>query len=81
MEEIKITEENVKELWRWYESYLSDFHKRYYDNVKAPYNFEEYVEHNIVKCECCGELVDEEYISNRYDENICEDCINNGYGE
>lgn len=33
------------------------------------------------KCDACGEYVPEDYIEERYDENICHDCLENGYGE
>lgn len=33
------------------------------------------------KCDACGEYVPEDYIEERYDENICHDCLVNGYGD
>ena len=33
------------------------------------------------KCDACGEWVNEDLLQERYDENICEDCLENGYGE
>lgn len=80
MNKIDITEDNVKELWQWYQSYLAEFRKQNYSDAE-PMHFEEYVENNIKECESCNRLVDEEYIIDYYGENICEECRENGYGE
>lgn len=36
---------------------------------------------NYRKCDACGEYVPEDYLEEIYDENICEQCRENGYGK
>lgn len=82
--EIKITKDNVKELWELYEELKTEFYKNYYANVKFPYNFEEFVENEITVCNQCGEYVltsDIGYSELAINDNICINCMNNGYGE
>jgi len=46
-------------------------------NEEAQYEFEA----TYRKCDACGEWVNEDLLEERYDENICQDCLENGYGE
>lgn len=80
---MKITLENVKELWELYEYYLDEFRKNNYSNIK-PKHFENFVESEVTICSNCGRYVLVDNIGTSelaMQDNICEECLEMGYGE
>lgn len=79
---MEINLENVKELWELYEIYKEDFYKRYYSNVKCM-GFEEFVDSEVTKCNNCGRYITKDELGTSelaITDNICEDCMQDGYG-
>lgn len=83
MKKVEITTRNVEYLWELYEKYLEECKEIYYSDFKPKY-FEEFVESEIHQCSNCKEYkleknmgVSELALKNE----ICDDCIFNGYGE
>ena len=80
---IQINKNNVMILWSIYEDYLEEFKKNNYSNQKPAY-FEDYVQNEITMCHNCYEYrtLDEMGHSElALQDNICEYCMENGYGE
>lgn len=78
-----INKDNVEELWTIYEDYKETFYKTHYSDVKC-YNFEEFVDSEVTKCSNCDRYVLNDHIGFSelaIQDNICEDCMENGYGK
>lgn len=83
MEKVEITTKNVEYLWELYEEYLEECKKLHYSDYK-PKCFEDFVESEVCQCSNCGEYVTEEHMGTSelaLQDNICDDCMFNGYGE
>lgn len=78
---IEITSKNVRELWDIYSEYLESYKANFRDDYYM--NFEEYVHDKIIQCDQCGEYydIDGDYVRQLEDNNICEQCITNGWGQ
>jgi hypothetical protein len=79
---MEINKDNVQDLWVLYEAYKEEFRKEHYSNVE-PLKFEEYVD-EITICNNCFRYVPKDDIGTSelaMQDNICEDCIEDGYGE
>ena len=85
--------EKQQEITNDYLSYIAGHKKSNYSFVK-PATFEEYMEkaykkveeeyyniEDLIKCENCNqELPEEDYSENRFEEDICNQCLIDGYG-
>ena len=74
---MKITLENVKELWELYEYYLEEFRKNNYSYIE-PLKFEEFVESDVTYCNNCMRYVLKDNIGTSelaIQDNICEECM------
>lgn len=74
---MKITLENVKELWELYECYLNEFRKNNYSNIE-PSKFEHFVETDVTICSSCRRYVlinNIGTIESKMQSNICKNCI------
>lgn len=79
---IEITSKNVRELWDIYSEYLENYKANFRDDNYM--NFEEYVHDRIIQCDQCGEYYDieDDYVRSLEDgNNICEQCMTNGWGQ
>ena len=78
---IEITSKNVRELWDIYSEYLESYKANWRDDNYM--TFEEYVHDKIIQCDQCGEYydIDGDYVRQLEDNNICEQCITNGWGQ
>lgn len=80
---IKITKENVKELWELYEYYLEEFRKNNYSYIES-LKFEEFVQGEVTKCSNCNRYILQDNLGISelaIQDNICEECMEEGYGE
>ena len=79
---IEINKSNVSELWELYEEYKKNFYKRYYSSVECE-DFQTFVENNVKQCSNCEAYVLEENMGISelaLQDNICLECIEEGYG-
>ena len=67
---ITIRQNNREDLWALYDECGSDYE-----------NFEDFVDNEVVMCANCEEYTTKEYARDTYDGYICDQCIEDGYGE
>lgn len=82
MEKIIITKDNVKELWEMYEEYKNWFYENFYSDVRC-IPFEEYVDEYFTECQNCHRYIHKSELGTSelaLQDNICEDCMQDGYG-
>lgn len=82
---MEITLENVKELWGLYEEYRIEYKKqcRSFKELSEIYSFEEFVDNEVVQCEQCKRyIIISDILENELSmqDNICRECMEEGYG-
>lgn len=80
--EIEIKLGNVRELWELYEYYLEEFRKSNYSYIE-PLKFEEFVQGEVTICSNCNRYILQDNLGISelaIQDNVCEDCIEGGYG-
>lgn len=82
---MEVTEENVKECWKYYEEYKEEFRQTHYSDASYE-DFENWCEDNLIECPNCGAIVlkdEQEWLSHPTNsEEVCDECIEvNGYGK
>lgn len=79
MEEFKVTINNVKECWKYYEEYMEDYRKNHYSDDTNYDEFVNWCENELMKCPNCGEIVlkdEQDHLNEPYNpENVCNYCI------
>lgn len=86
MEEFKVTINNVKECWKYYEEYMEDYRKNHYSDDTNYDEFVNWCENELMECPNCGEIVlkdEQDHLNETYNpENVCNYCIEElGYGK
>lgn len=80
---IEIDRDNVQDLWELYEEARTEYKKR--NPFKEYYqNFEDYVTNDVFICGNCDQYTDEEHkgwSELALHDNICEWCMEDGYGK
>jgi hypothetical protein len=76
---MKVTVDNVKECFEYYEGYVEEHKKKYYASVNYQ-DFISWCEDNLIECPACGMVVLKENVNQDLD-GVCEDCVENGYYE
>ena len=80
---IEINKENVEELWELYEDFVDDFRKNNYSDAVPKY-FEDFVYDDVVQCQNCMEYKRDKDMGTSelaLQDEICDDCMFNGYGQ
>lgn len=82
---MKITQENVKDLWGLYEIYMQEYKKHCisFKEMTEMLNFEDFVDCEVTQCSQCGEYILEDDLGSSElasQDNICQECMENGYG-
>jgi len=67
---ITIRPDNVRDLWELYSEVKTDYE-----------NFEDFVDNEVVMCANCEEYTTRDYAKDTCDGYICDQCIEDGYGE
>lgn len=78
-----INKNNVEELWAMYEDYQENFYQSHYSDAKC-YSFEEFVDNEVTQCSNCNMYILKDnlgYSELAINDNICENCMEDGYGK
>lgn len=82
----ELNEEFLNQIKEEYQIYVNWYKKNFYDidymNLDQWYKENEDIYNNAIKCNNCGKYVSEDYGKRMpIDGFICEQCLNDGYGQ
>ena len=78
MKDFKVSIDNVKECWQYYEEYKEEENKLHYSDTNYQ-EFESWCKENLMECPNCGDIVlkdEQEHLNEPYNpDNVCDWCI------
>ena len=80
---VEINKDNVSELWELYEEYKANFYRTHF-TIEECSKFEDFVYTEVRQCSNCQRYILEEQLGHTelaLQDCICEDCMQDGYGE